>query len=165
MKKTLIFIPLIAMIVLLTGCPYHSKIPLSKLPDTSIDKSLLGIWTAVIKKEDADSVEMRVYEFNEKEYYINIKAVSGAKIETDRYRVFISSVGTIRLLNVEDLEQKGDFNFFRYQLDGDTLKVAMVSDVSIKEQYTSPKAMSKAFAEKINDKDFFENELVFVKKK
>ncbi len=164
MKKLVTFLPFLAMMTLLTGCPYNSKIPLSK-PDTPIDKALLGVWSAVIEKGDADSVEMKVYEFNEKEYYIDIKAVSGAKIEIDRYRVFSSPVGTTRLLNVEDLEHKGEFNFFRYQLNGNTLKVDMVSDVSVKTPYSSSKAMSKAFAEKINGKDFFENELTFLKKK
>jgi hypothetical protein len=163
MKKIVTFLPFLAMMALLTGCPYNSKIPLSK-PATLIDKSLLGVWSAVIEKGDADSVEMKVYEFNEKEYYIDIKAVSGTKVEIDRYRVFASPIGTTRLLNVEDLEHKGEFNFFRYQLNGNTLKIDMVSDVSVKMPYSSAKAMSKAFAEKISAKDFFENELVFVKK-
>ena len=162
MKKLVILLLLSPLLLLLTGCPYNSKVPLSAVPKIPIDKSLLGTWKSF---DDKDSTEMKVLEFNSKEYYVYIRSVSKGALEVDHYRAYISVVGKEKIVNFEDLKQKGEFNFFRYKQEGDKIKVQVVSDVAVKDKYASPKSMTKAFSKKINEKDFFESELVFVRKK
>ncbi len=161
MKKSLLLLVL-PLVFLLTGCPYNSKIPLS-VPKTPIDRALVGEWKS--NEEPNDSSSMKVFEFNSKEYFILIVDKSDNKTTVDAYRAYLSPVAGRNLLNLENMKAKGEFSFCSYTLEGNSLKIKMVSDVSVKEKYESSKTMKKAFAKKIVMPDFFENELVFFRKK
>lgn len=163
MKKQFLLPVLFTLLLLLTGCPYNSKIPLSAVPKQPIDKALLGEWGNA--KEPEDSSVLTIYAFNQYEYAILILDKSNNKTTAELTRAFLTPVGGKMLLNLESLKSKGDFNFCTYSLEGDTLKVKVVSDIVMKEKFESSKAMAKAFAKKIDNKDFYESELVFVKVK
>jgi hypothetical protein len=45
------------------------------------------------------------------------------------------------------------------------LSIKVVSDIALKEKYPTSKALIKAFAQKIHDKDFYESGLAFRKVK
>lgn len=158
MKHNLLLLALLPLLLFLTGCPYNSKVALSE-PKIALDKALLGEWRS--DKEPNDSSVMKVFEFNPNEYSIVIVDKSDNKTTVDYYRAFITSVADRKLLNLESLKSKGDYNFCSYIVDGNQLTVKVVSDIAVKEKYPSSKALAKAFAVKINDKDFFEDGLVF----
>lgn len=163
MRKQILLPVLLPLLLLLTGCPYNSKIPLSAVPKQPIDRALLGEWKNA--KEPADSSVLTIYEFNKNEYALVILDKSNTKISVEASRAFLTPVGGKLLLNVESLKTKGEYNFCSYTLEGPILKIKVVSDIVMKEKYESSKTMAKAFAKKMNDKDFFESELVFTKNK
>ncbi len=162
--KNILLLLLFPLLLLLTGCPYYSEVPLSAVPKKPIDTLLLGAWTIDSDKPEADSGEMKIIAFNKMEYYIDILGLSNGKIEIDRYRAFVTPVGPMNILNLEDLKQKGSYTFLRYKTDGKKLEVEIVSDECVKDKYPNSKTLMKAFTQKINDKTFFEEGLKFVKK-
>jgi hypothetical protein len=160
MKKILPVFVVLSFLLLLTGCPYNSKVPLTETSKIPIDKALLGIW----KTYEDDSSEAKIFEFNKTEYYIEIKDITNGKPELTRYRAYISKVGTYNLINIENLKYKGDYNFFRYKIEGNELRVETVSDVLITGVYKDSKNLMNAFIKEINKKDFFESEIKFKRK-
>lgn len=160
MKPTLLILALLPLLLLLTGCPYNSKIPLSE-PKVAIDKTLLGEWKN--DKAPNDSSLIKIFEFNPYEYSIVVVDKSDHKTTVDYYRAFITSVAGQKLLNLESLKSKGEFNFCSYAVEENLLTVKVVSDIAVKEKYISSKTLVNAFAQKIHDKDFFESGLVFRK--
>ena len=162
MKKVVPFLVVLPMLLLLTGCPYNSKVPLSNTPKVAVDANLLGTWQTV---NDKDSIDMKIFSFNSLEYYIDVRPTLKNSSEISRYRTFVSMVGKEKIVNMEDLDKKGEYNFFSYKLEGDLLRVQLVSDVSVKEVYLTSKKMNKAFSKKIGEKDFYESEMKFVRKK
>jgi hypothetical protein len=161
MKRKIILPVLLPLLLFLTGCPYNSKIPLS-IPKQPVDKALLGEWKNA--KEPNDSSVLKIYEFNANEYALVIIDKTNNDSSVELLRAFLTPVGDKLLLNVESFKTRGEFNFCSYTLEGSTLKIKVVSDIVMKEKYESSKTMAKAFAKKMNDKDFFESELVFTKK-
>ncbi len=162
MRKIVSLLAFLPLMLLLTGCPYNSKIPLSKIPKIPIDKTLLGTWQTVNEK---DSMNMTILEFNSMEYFIDVRPTSNKSNEVSRYRAYSSKVGDYKIMNIEDLSRKKEYNFFRYILEGDFIKIQMVSDVVVKEGYDTPKSMTKAFVKKSGEKGFFEEDIKFIRKK
>lgn len=164
MKK--LFLPLffLPFLLLLTGCPYYSKVPLSAIPKTPIDTTLLGTWKIAEETPETKSSEMRIIAFNKMEYLIEITDVNAERTERYNSRAFISKVGSTAILNFEELKNKGTYLFFRYKMKGTKLELAMVSDGGLKEVYISSKELWKAFSKKINDSTFFEGGQQFIRK-
>ncbi|HVD96754.1 MAG TPA: hypothetical protein VNB90_01035 [Cytophagaceae bacterium] len=165
MNRSALFILLFSLVFLLTGCPYNSDIPLSETPNVAIDKALLGSWQLKEDVEKKDSSVLKIYSFNKTEYSIIVEDKSKAYTTVEAYRAFATTVEGVNLINLEKLDYKGKFNFFNYKIEGDILKIKIVSDVNVKDHYTSSKAMVKAFAEKMKEKEFFEGEIILVRKK
>ena len=165
MRKEYFILLVLPFTLLLTGCPYRSPVPLSETPKLSVDKALLGTWVVDGKLDkDIDSVEVRICSFSEKEYYIEMLEVSKTKIKIDRHRGFVSVLGKDMIMNMEDIDSKGSYLFFQYKVKGDKLDISIVSDVAVKQVYTSSKAMAKAFAGIVGSKDFYETPLKLVRK-
>src|SRR4051812_42057729 len=115
MKKNRLLLLVLPILLLLTGCPYNSAIPLSVVPSTPIDKALLGEWKS--KAEPNDSSVMTVYEFNKNEYSIVIVDRTDLKLTVDHYRAFLTPVAGKVLLNLENLKEKGSYNFCSYAVE------------------------------------------------
>ncbi len=164
MKKLFTSLSLLSLLFLFTGCPYYSKVPLSSTPKVTIDTTLLGTWKMAEETPETKSSEMRIIAFNKMEYLIEIIDVNAERTERYNSRAFITKVGATTILNFEELKNKGTYLFFRYKMKGAKLELAMVSDAGLKESYTSPKALWKAFSKKINDSTFFESGQQFVRK-
>jgi hypothetical protein len=164
MKKLLVLLLILPLLLLLTGCPYYSKVPLSATPKTSIDTTLLGIWKVAIETPENKSSEMRIIAFNKMEYLIEVIDVSPEKTERYNCRAFITPVGGKNILNFEELRNKGTYLFFSYNMKNNVLNLEMVSDVGMKGTYATSKNLWKAFSKKINDSTFFESGQQFVRK-
>jgi hypothetical protein len=98
----------VSLVVLCAAC-YSSPVPLAH-PGERIDSTLLGVWT----EQDAaqpDAVEIRVFPFNDTEYYVEIE--EGRRLS--RFRAFTTHVGTNAFLNVQALDSEDrDYGVFRY---------------------------------------------------
>ncbi len=164
MKKIFFLSSLFSLLLLLTGCPYYSKVPLTEIPKAPIDTALLGTWASDEIKTGADTGEIKIIAFNKNEYYIDLLGLNKGKIEIERYRAYITPVGKINILNLEDLKEKGNYSFLSYKINGNKLVLEIVSDECIKEKYKTSKDLLKAFSKKINDTTFFESGISLVKK-
>ncbi len=161
MRNKILLIAILPLCMLLTGCPYNSKVPLSETSKEPIDRTLLGEWKS--SKDPADSARLSIYEFNKNEYAITIVDHDAKGVSIDYYRAYLTPVAGKMLLNMENLKSKGEFNFFSYSIEGSSLNVRIVSDVEMKKKYDTPKALKKAFAESIHNKGFFEVGPVFTR--
>jgi hypothetical protein len=113
-----------AAALLFSACPFSSDTPLAD-PATGVqDQGLAGNWT-LRDPETGEQVILSFHLFNEHEYV----AVSqdGSKIET--YRVFATTVGEERFLNVRQIDSDDQgWYFARYQLAGGRLSLRVVDD-------------------------------------
>ena len=113
-----------AAALLLSACPFSSDTPLAD-PATGVqDQGLAGSWK-MLDPETGEQVVLSFHPFNDHEYV----AVSqdGSKLET--FRVFATTVGGERFLNVRqiDTDDQGWY-FVRYQLRAGQLSLRFVDD-------------------------------------
>lgn len=94
---------LLALSLPLLGCPYDSKGPLASPTGGVIEAPLLGAWRCV-SGEDAKSLMLSVFAFDDRQYYIN--QTQGD--ERAHFRAFSTPVKGVTLLSVQELEAKGD---------------------------------------------------------
>jgi len=114
MKRWIRFAAILSLLAFAAGCPYTTKVPLGSPDRHLFDSRLLGEWTAV--DAESDSALIRVYAFNDSEYYIE---ASEAGEEPDRYRAFPFSLGGGRFLQVNELGRESaahEYIFARYEL-------------------------------------------------
>lgn len=117
-----------AMLLLLCGCPYESRVPLSRCQDAQIDERLIGMW----RSETADPKEsgtIIVAPFNEHEFLIVVHEED--KEGDDFYRAFVTDVGGEKFLNVQEIKastKQQAWNFVNYHVAGDRLRVRIVED-------------------------------------
>ncbi len=133
--RKLIRISILALIslMLLTGCPYESPVPLSKPDRAKIDNELIGKW----KMEDKESKEsgiLTISRFNDTELLI---FVSEEGKETDAMRAFVTSIGDQKFLNVQEV--KGPFKdrkwmFVNYSIEDCKLTYRLVEDSLLKDK-------------------------------
>lgn len=109
MKRYIVLILLPLISIILWGCPYESKIPLSK-PSEKIDRSLLGRW----ESEDEVYNSYTISPVNQYEYNIVQKTSVG---ETHKYKGFISKIRGGTFLNAYSDSLK---TYFLYRLKIDT---------------------------------------------
>lgn len=103
-KKFLLLIPLL---VVLYGCPYESKVPLTPHPTEPIDTSLLGYWYGIVKDgSDFFGIEaLDIKKSSDSVYSITRygKAIKGDIIlpDTAYFTGYTSYVDNQRFMNVE----------------------------------------------------------------
>ena len=162
-KKGLSAIFTALVLLVLTGCPYESRVALGDSKDEKIDTSLIGEWYSVDNK--TDTMNINIHNFNSTEYLIEYNETRlSSKKPTTLLRGFISKIGNYRILNINEIEVDSKYTFFKYDLDGDKLKIAYVSDNFNKTQFDTESKIYKYFEENIDKKDFFEDVVIFKKK-
>jgi hypothetical protein len=109
----------------LSACPLASERPLTDPAAAILDPALAGAWQA----RDPDTGEWRVISFIpfDEHAYVALYAEDKARIEA--YRVFSSSIGTERFLNVRELGAGGgSWNFLNYRVEAGKLVLRIVDD-------------------------------------
>jgi len=130
MKRPGILVLAFLGLVLTTGCPFESDVPLGSPGPGSLDPQLRGRWVAV----DADNtlVEIDFLPFNEGEYLVELRE-KDKKLERYRaYTVRISGEPFLNLNEVKDDTARHSFYFARYSLDRDgVLALRFVGDKAV----------------------------------
>jgi hypothetical protein len=127
MERATALVLVLAAVVLTTGCPFESEVPLGIPGPGSLDPALKGHWVTVEKGVDVGEAEFMP--FNENEYYVELREKGK---EPDRYRVYTVRIGGDPFLNCNEV--KGDagpasFYFARYSVRPDgTLAMRFVGD-------------------------------------
>jgi hypothetical protein len=113
-----------AAVLLLCGCPLSSDTPLADPVTGMQEHGLAGGW----KMQDPESGEwitLSFHLFNDHEYV----AVSQDSEKLETYRVFATTVGGERFLNIRQIDTDDHgWYFARYQLKGDQLYLRFVDD-------------------------------------
>ena len=117
MKKYWSIYLLPVLSIILWGCPYESKIPLSK-PTEKIDRNLLGKW----ESEDEVYNSYTISPANQYEYNIVRKTTTG---ETHKYRGFISMIRGGYFLNAFSDSTK-TYHLYRLKIDSTNNEVTVM---------------------------------------
>ena len=117
----------VALVLLLSGCPYASDLPLSDPTTASLDRGLLGAW----KTQDEETGAWHTITFlpfNDREMVAFTAGQAGEDAEA--YRIFVTGIGSERFLNLRQLSAAEDqqWYFARYAIDGDRMALRLVDD-------------------------------------
>jgi hypothetical protein len=158
LKPRLIF-PLIALAVLLGGCPYESKVPLDN-PSVKINPALLGKWEA---KSSSDNYNVTKAD----EYNYKIVEKKKDSKEAAVYKGYLSNVDGDVFLNLYEAKNDEEKKFFFYKvtLNKSATKVTLASATeNIDETFEKPEELKAFFQKNKNISFFFEKEeQVFIK--
>ena len=154
-------------IFFLTACPYESKFTLGKSNACPIDSALLGEWMGcdTATHPGDDSIYMKVFAFNEHEYYINFGNKRNGVISKDEHlRGFETKIGTVRFMNVVGLGE-GKWSYYKFMFAGDKLKVCYLSDKFIQNAFKSQEEFNTFVTKNIKDPKMLEDDITFRKLK
>lgn len=162
--KTILFFSTVCSL-LIFGCPYEAKFPLSNPSDSVIDTNYIGFWESIDKTSAQAFSGVNINAFNEHEYFIEMmmKAKSGLMLQN--FRAFSTTINNQKFLSIQEIGSKPTFNFYKYSLANDTLKVAAISDNVLKKQLNNKEELISFIQKNINDSNFFVEEQTFIKKK
>jgi len=107
----------LALLSLVTGCPYTANVPLADPVAHSIDPRLIGSWVGTVG--DGDSTRIRILAFNDSEYYAETIESNGA---ASRYRTFVFDAGGQPFLQINELSTDvlpAEYGFARYSFSPD----------------------------------------------
>lgn len=128
MKAQIWFLAALGSLLLLTGCPYDSKVPLATPRSGSLDPRLFGTWVGTVGAE-VDSNRILVVPFNNAEYLIEVTERNGT---VSRYRAVGLDVGGEPFLQINEVSEEIPGNSFilaRYTLaPGGRLRVRLVGE-------------------------------------
>jgi hypothetical protein len=117
-------------LVVLTGCPYSSKVPLAEPDGKATDDHLIGNWFGI--ERGGDTLQIVILPFNQSEYYAELHEKSGAPTG---YRVFPFDVGGERFLHINELapvRSALEYSFARYTFSGESeLTLRFVGDKAV----------------------------------
>lgn len=114
MNKTAGLFLLVALSVMLCGCPFDSHFSIDESPAVPVDESLIGKWATMVKKPGFDGLERQdpmkliIEKASDMEYSI---ALTGRLTELKRFglvqddsikaRAFLSEIAGYRFLNIQ----------------------------------------------------------------
>lgn len=126
-KIYLQYLFLVFIILLLSGCPYSSPIPLNSAENAVIDDSLIGNWGSPDKEADSTEV-LHILPFNSHEYLI----LFFEEEETSIFRAFSKSIGESDFLTLTEIhpgtEQEVNYIFARYLVHKDQLQISLLEE-------------------------------------
>jgi hypothetical protein len=149
---------LAVLLLLLSGCPYESKVPLSNPDRFPVNSKLIGLWSG-----SGDSLTVLVMPFNATEYYIELHEVGDDEI--GRIRAFAFEIAGQRFLHYNELTLDGAparFSFVRFTLSGDTLlSLRIIEDAIVPESLqTDSKGLIKFIESHLDDPKLYDSEFL-----
>ncbi len=147
-------------LLLLTGCPYESSIPLGDPGQAKIDHELIGKWRYE-DKESKESGTVTISQFNERELLI---VIYEGRNEGEALRGFVTFVGDEKILNVQEIRGAYDdrrWMFANYSVKNCTLSYRLVDDSLLKEKAKdglSQKELNDFVKKNLANKDIYDKE-------
>lgn len=136
MNRKIVLTLLTVVSIGLFGCPYQSKIPLSK-PEVKVNPKFFGLW----ESEDAVYVSYVISKLDPYCYLITEKTMTG---DIHKYKGFISMIRGSMFLNAFSAEDNA-YYLYRLKFDsGDKVVTVMPFSKKLKERF-------KDFPKKISD--------------
>ena len=159
MKATLFRVSALAgLMLILTACPYQSRVPISK-PVEKINKDLLGYWIASGEMEyGEEATYFEIGKFDKVKYEIIEHSYStyDSTWSEKKYHMHTSMVGDETFMNIQE-DGMGDYHLHKLEIDvagkSKQLTVYEVTD-NIDETFNTSEDL-KAFIEKHKGLSFF----------
>lgn len=159
MRRLLSVTVLVAIsLVLLTGCPYESPVPLSTPAKAKIDRELIGKWRAE-DKESKESGILTISRFNDGELLI---VIDEGRDETETLRGFVTFVGNEKFLNVQEMRvpyEDRKWMFANYSIKDCTLTYRLVNDSLLKDKAKGGLSQKELYAfikKNVANKDIYD---------
>lgn len=156
MKKIFTYLSILALAVVLWGCPYRSSVPLSDAQE-HINKQVLGEWLPktelgkaspsyyVIEMLDTLHYDVDHFQYNDNDQEYSVK----------EYVAWTTRIDNLLFMNVQEHGQK-DFIIHRLDVMGDDLMILWQVTGNIDEQFSDSDKM-RAFFQKHMKLSFFYN--------
>jgi tRNA G10 N-methylase Trm11 len=132
MKKLITLSGILALGIILGGCPYETKVPVDN-PTLKINPKLIGTW-----EEQKDHDIYKVIRQDEFTYAIDV--TENKKNEVDHNIAYMSEVNGATFLNVWDNKPSGSekkYSLYKIEMRGDDLVKVFPLTENIREQFTS----------------------------
>jgi len=177
MNKLFKLLLVVIVILSLGGCLdfglYESKVPLTSSENAQIDARLLGQWvgleseprevngsSAENKHDDQSELQhIRLVRFNQREYVLTSDDKEGCKV----LRAYITAIGEVTFINIQELDEERTFLFCRYSFsDDDILTLEFVAKGLFEkiDEMTDSDALYEFFKKNLDNPQFYSKEMV-----
>ncbi len=148
--------PVALALLSLAGCPYESDQPLSDPGAAAADPRLVGSWTM----HDRDTGEIVTLAFSPAGgQEMTASALADTEEEETTYRVFVTSIGPARFLNVHEEGGGGEgWYFIRYRIEGDRLFLHVVDDALFPSSSLSQEGLRGTILQHLEDPRLYGDE-------
>lgn len=160
--KAKIFIASCLIALLAIGCVLSSEFHLPEAPE--IDKALLGTW--YFKDPKSNEVSLESVSFEKKGTSSRYVLTFRDEGEEQKSEALISKLNNAHFLNLAYTldEGKTTYDFYRYEVRDNTLKVWGVNQPKEKPQFNSQQELVDYFLENMHQRAFYEEPMLLVKK-
>ncbi len=110
---------LVLLVIPLCGCPLTSRYPLGNREDALVDSRLFGTWKT-IGKEGAEAGYLRIFQFNDREMYLEAQGERDNTIS--RSRIYVTVVDNVPIINHQEIKHykvEGDYAYLKYAVADD----------------------------------------------
>lgn len=155
MKRNLIMLASGLILLMMTGCPYESPVPLGDACQSVIDPALPGTWVIPASGRVHDTLVFM--KFSSHEYYIeDASAGRNSQPMVNRARGFVTVINGVKFLNFIELNDSAKYLFFKYKVMNDRMVVWSPSDNFIKQEFSSEAEIVAYFIRNMEKDGFFE---------
>lgn len=167
MKKKL-FPSLVLLIVLLTGCPYKSNVPLSSIDEAEkYDKLLVGDWSC--KSEDGTFMEITFSIESKKTLHTYLTNIDKSKVKSnpEYYKTWATNISNNVIFNAQSNDST--FVYFKAEIAGnDKFYLTYVNENFVKEnfqQHENPRSeeLFSFLQANLSNEKLFSERLMFVR--
>lgn len=164
-NQILRFAALASIMMLVTACPYQSKVPITPAEE-KVNKKIFGEWISDADMEVENPTYYRIKKFNKTKYDVvefSYSSYDSIYKET-QYWMHSSTVGERTFMNIESAGSSDGFYLYYIEIGDKEFTLFEVSE-NIDEQFTSSLDLKK-FVEKHMDLSFFysKSETKYIKK-
>ncbi len=158
MKKIQFFLPLIAMAVLIGGCPYASKFPIDAA-SVKINPALLGKWEP---KSSANDIYLIG---KQDDFHYKVERRSKEDGKPAFYVAYCSLVDGETFLNLKNADEENMYYLYKLELNSSNTKITLKSVTGNIDEKFETAAQLKEFIKKYKSLSFFydKDEDVFIK--
>ena len=160
MKKLVTLTGILALCILLSGCPYETKVPIDN-PTVKINPKLIGTWE---EQKDHDVYKVT----RQDEFTYAIEEIEKEKNKVDHNIAYLSEVNGVTFLNLSENKPSGSekkYQLYKIEMRGDDLIRVFPVTENIREQFTSSGELKKFIGGNKKNSYFFEQAVSLIRTK
>lgn len=145
---------LVSLMMLVTACPYQSKVPVSE-PNEKLDKKLFGEWVSAADLELEQPTYYKIGKFSKTKYDLKEYTYSSydSVYTENQYWMHSSKVGDRVFMNIESANSTDGYYIYCIEKGDNEITMLEMSE-NVDEQFTASAELKK-FIEKNMELSFF----------